>query len=119
MRATPRTLAGPALALAQATVAVAVGGSVASKASRSSWRSRKPDAAELLLRLHNPDRGPAQDHLAVAPALDIAGHGPSHRDHGLDGVGRLEGPEQAGAESKAGDRERLLEASRSLTAALG
>ena len=43
------------------------------------------------------------------PALDVAGHRPGHRDHGLDRVGRLQSAEQTGAEVESAHRQRLVQ----------
>jgi hypothetical protein len=48
------------------------------------------DAAELLAGLDHPGGAPAQRHLPVAPALDVARAGPADRDHALDRVGRAQ-----------------------------
>ena len=49
------------------------------------------DPSELLFRLQEPGRSPAQYHLAVPPALDVAGDRAPHGNHGLDRVGGFEG----------------------------
>ena len=43
-------------------------------------------SAELLAGLDHPGRAPAQRHLPVAPALDVAGVFAADRDHRLDAV---------------------------------
>ncbi len=44
------------------------------------------DAAELLAGLEHPGGAPAQRHLPVPPALDVAGVLSADRDHALDRV---------------------------------
>lgn len=54
------------------------------------------DATEAVFGFQHPGRGPALDHLAAAPALDVAVDVADHRDHGLDRVGGAQGALEAG-----------------------
>src|SRR6266542_4378450 len=66
-------------------------------------------SVEALLRVQEASCHPAHDHLAVFPALDVAGHVAGDGDHRLDGVGGLEGVQQAAAQAESGDGERFFQ----------
>src|ERR671929_1299380 len=64
---------------------------------------------EALLGIQETSCHPAHDDLAVFPALDVPGHVAGNGDHRLDGVGGLEGIQQAPAQAKSRDGERFLQ----------
>jgi len=68
------------------------------------------DAAELLAGLDHPGRAPAQRHLPVAPALDVAGVFTADRNHRLDRIGRAQRAGEGGRHTEAQHGERLVQA---------
>ena len=64
------------------------------------------DPAELLAGFDHAGGAPAQRHLSVSPAFDVAGVVAADADHRLDRVGRAQCPGQGGrhAESEHGQR---------------
>jgi len=67
------------------------------------------DASELLFGFEHAGGGPAQRHVAVLPALDVARAAPDALDHGLAGVGGLLRRLELACDAEAGEGERLLE----------
>jgi len=67
------------------------------------------DPAEGSFGVEHAGRGPAQHHLSVAPAGDVAVGGPCDGDHDLDGVAGGEGFREAAIDAETGDGEHLLE----------
>src|SRR5215211_9237525 len=77
------------------------------------------DPAELLGCLTHPGGDPAQHHLAVLPAFDIAGVVAAALDHRLDGVGGSQRSSKSGWHAKPSDGEGLGQPSRSEAATPG
>ncbi len=67
-------------------------------------------AAERLLGLEHPGGRPAQAHVAVLPALDVAAGGAADADHRLDRVRRGQRLPQLGMDAQALQRDRLGQA---------
>src|SRR5450759_4405835 len=67
------------------------------------------DPSELLLRLEQAGRAPAQQHLTAAPTLHVARVVSADLDHRLDGVGRSQGACQGRWHAETGHGEGLGE----------
>jgi hypothetical protein len=65
------------------------------------------DAAELFAGFDHAGGAPAQRHLPVAPAFDVACVFAADRDHRLDGVGRAQRARQRGWYTQSQRRRRL------------
>ncbi|CCG02442.1 Putative helicase (fragment) [Blastococcus saxobsidens DD2] len=68
------------------------------------------DPAELLAGLDHAGGAPAQGHLPVPPALDVAGVITTDGDHRLDRVGRAQRAGQRGRHPQAQHGQRLVQA---------
>ena len=66
--------------------------------------------AELLGRFAHPGGAPAQRHLSVPPALDVAGVVPADLDHRLNRVCRPQGADQGRRDAEPADGEGLGQA---------
>src|SRR5579875_668299 len=66
-------------------------------------------ASEAPLGFEHAGGDPALLHLAVPPALHVAGRGAGDRDHRLDGVRRREGPRERPGYDEPADGEHVLE----------
>lgn len=77
------------------------------------------EPTEALHRFEDTRGDPAEHQLPAAPALDVPLHRPRPADEAFDRVGGCERAAQAGRQLQREDGERLVEASRTLAAALG
>jgi hypothetical protein len=68
------------------------------------------DPAELPASLDHAGGAPAQRHLSVAPALDVAGVFAAEGDHRLDRIRRAQRPGEGERHTEAQRPERLVEA---------
>jgi hypothetical protein len=68
------------------------------------------DSAELFGRFEHPGGAPAQDHLAVAPALHVRAVVAADFDHRLDRVGGPQRSRQGRGHAEAADGQRRGEA---------
>ena len=65
---------------------------------------------EALGGLHHAGRGPAQRHLGIPPAFDVAADLPNGAVHVFDDVGARQRPTQLDRQAEAGDGENLIDA---------
>lgn len=68
------------------------------------------DASEGSFGVEHAGGGPAQHHLPVAPAGDVAVGGPGDRDHRVDRVAGGEGLGEPAVDAESGDGEHLFQA---------
>lgn len=65
------------------------------------------DPAELGAGFDHPGSAPAQRHLSVKPAFDVAGVVATNFDHAFDAVGAAQGPSQGGRHPQAQHGQRF------------
>jgi len=68
------------------------------------------DLSELAFGFEHPGGGPAQAHVAVLPALDVAAGGAADADHRLDRVRAAQGPPELLVDAESLQRHGLGEA---------